>query len=174
MDTALADDSTADPTQVSIYAAQFAALPALAGPTAWLVQHHPLWAVGQAASSGPQPNLFRTNATLQAASGNQLPAAVQLVVSGHLHLFELLDFADARAPQLIAGNSGTSLDPTITVPLAGLAVADTTIHNGISSASFGYLTTERSAGGLALTLRDLDGAPRLACTIERRSATCGP
>jgi hypothetical protein len=55
---------------------------------------------------------------------------VQIVVSGHLHLFEILSFTTTRPPQLVVGNSGTALDPGISTPLSGLEIGDAIVDLG--------------------------------------------
>ena len=133
-----------------------------------------MWAIGQSWDEAGPAGLFRTNPTLEAASDNRLPAGIQLVVSGHLHTWEALTFADGRPPQLVAGNAGTSLDPPITTPLAGLAVGATTVATGITRHEWGFTTFERNDTGWLATLRDVQGAPLLACTLAGRDLACAP
>ena len=60
--------------------------------------------------------MFMINDTLEAASGNVLANAINLVISGHIHFFELLNFVENRQPQLIVGMSGTEVDSLVTTP----------------------------------------------------------
>src|SRR5262249_36006580 len=118
LDSSAASDTSVNPQQVAIYREQFDRLRALAGPNAFLLTHRPVWGFGHLGEMNGMETLFRDNPTLQAGSENVLPASVELVLSGHIHLFELLSF-DAtaeflRPPQLIVGDSGTELDPAIT------------------------------------------------------------
>jgi hypothetical protein len=172
LDSAEANDFTARPEQVAIYRAQFARVAELAGPNTWLVHHRPLWAIGQDPREAGPAGLYRTNPTLQAASDNRLPAGIQLVLSGHIHIWEALTFADGRPPQIVAGNAGTSLDPLLTVSLAGLDVGATTVATGSARHEWGFMTLEQVDTGWLATLRDVDGVALLACTLAARDLAC--
>jgi hypothetical protein len=173
-DSSNADDFSAHPDQVAIYAPQFAALQNLAQGNAWLLTHRPMWVFGHAGIKDGVEQLFRDNPTLQAASQNVLPSSVQLVLSGHIHLLELLSFTGQRPPQLCVGNSGTLLDPAITTPLAGLEIAGATVATGIVIDRFGYLTMELSGLEWIVTARDVNGAPQRTCTLSGTHLTCLP
>ena len=174
LDSAEAHDFAARADRVAIYAAQFEAVAALAGREAWLLTHRPLWAVGHAGEEAGVERLFHTNTVLQAASQDRLPPTVLLVLSGHLHLFEALSFADARPPQWVVGNGGTLLDPRIQSTLAGVEVGGTTISSGATLDRFGYLTIEPDASGWAATLRTVHGLPAASCMLESSPLTCAP
>jgi hypothetical protein len=174
LDSAQANDFSARPDEVAVYAAQFAQVAELAGPNTWLVQHRPLWAIGQDPRNPTPEGLYRTNPTLEAASGNALPLGVQLVLSGHIHIWEALTFADGRPPQMVAGNAGTLLDPLPSGSLDGLAIAGTTVARGTARQEWGFTTLERTEGGWLATLRDVAGAPLLTCAVADRDLSCGP
>ncbi len=174
LDAANADDFAARPEQVALYRAQLARVGELAGPDTWLVLHRPLWAVGQSPRDPGPAGMFRTNPTLQAASDNRLPAGIQVVLSGHIHLWEALTFADGRPPQMVTGNAGTSLDPALTAALAGVDVGGTTVAAGEARREWGFTAFERADAGWLVTLRDVDGAVLLACTLAGRDLACSP
>jgi hypothetical protein len=113
------------------------------------------------------------NATLQAASANSLAPFITLVLTGHLHLLETLSFATGRPPQLIVGNGGTALDPTITLPLVGTEIAGATVAEGMALDRFGFMTLERSERGWLGTVRDVDGSAIAGCTITDDRISCG-
>ena len=69
------------------------------------------------------------------ASDGKLPKEIDLALSGHMHIFELLSFADRRAPQFIVGTGGTLLDPKIDRRLEGVTVGGAKISYGLSTAS---------------------------------------
>ncbi|MGH2347860.1 MAG: metallophosphoesterase family protein, partial [bacterium] len=173
-DSSIANDLEAQPDQVAIYAPQFAALHNLAQGDAWLLTHRPMWSFGHAGIKDGVEELFRDNPTLQAASQNALPSHVQLVLSGHIHLLELLSFSGGRPPQFVVGNSGTLLDPTITTPLPGLEIAGATVTTGPVIGQFGFLTMERSGRDWIVTARDVNGAPQFTCTLSGAGLTCLP
>ena len=172
LDSANANDLAAPPDQVAAYTPQLAALGAMATSESWLLSHRPFWVFGHAGVQDGVEQLFRDNPTLQAASNNVLPRDVQLVLSGHLHLFELLSFSGGRPPQLVVGMSGTALDPAITTPLSGLEIAGAQVALGATLDRPGYLTAEASAHGWVVTIRDVGGAGLLTCAIEGARAAC--
>ena len=98
LDSALADDFRAVPSQVDTYRTQLGQLATLASGNSWFLTHRPPWVFGVASEEGGVQQLFRDNPTLQAASGNQLPAGVSLALSGHIHLFEGLSFRTDGRP----------------------------------------------------------------------------
>jgi Calcineurin-like phosphoesterase len=172
LDSASAPDDTAPPPIEAFYAAQFAALRTASGANSWLVTHRPLWGVGQSNRAKEGPSLFQLNATLQAASANDLPPSITLVLSGHVHLFEALSFAAGRPPQLIVGHGGTALDPAITVPFVGTEIAGATVAEGMALDGFGFTTLERSDSGWQATARDVDGTPMARCMIAGGQIAC--
>jgi hypothetical protein len=173
-DSSNADDFSAHPDQVAIYAPQFAALHNLAQGNAWLLTHRPIWIFGHAGTKDGVEQLFRDNPTLQAASQNMLPSNVQLVLSGHIHLLELLSFNGGRLPQFAVGNSGTLLDHAITTPLAGLEIASATVATGTVIDQFGFVTMAQSSRDWIVTARDVNGAPQGTCTLSGTSLVCVP
>jgi hypothetical protein len=173
MDVSDAADADPTPDSVAAYAAQFATVRTLTSGRSWLVMHKPLWALRPAAP-GPADGqeLTSLNPTLQAASNNTLPPGIELVLSGHIHLFEALDFADERPPQLVLGTGGTLLDPEIIVSLEGTALAGTTVANGLSVAHFGFTTLEWRTGILQATLHNRRGAARVVCSVISAGIHC--
>jgi hypothetical protein len=153
LDSSAASDTSVDPAQVAIYRQQFDRLRAIAGARALFVTHRPMWVFGHAGEMNGMETLFRDNPTLQAGSENLLPPGVELALSGHVHLFELLSFDPTpefpRPPQLVVGNSGTELDHPISTPLSGLEIAGATVRFGETLDRFGWVSMERDDDGLA-------------------------
>jgi len=174
LDSANADDYQAVPDEVAAYKGQFDRLAQLAVPNSWLLTHSPIWVFGHAGTRGGREQLFRDNPTLQAASQNSLPDGVNLVLSGHIHLFEALSFAGPRPAQLVVGNSGTALDPDITTQLSGLQIAEETIRDAAVMDQFGYMTIDPADAGWSAMLRDINGNPLLSCSIASGRIVCGP
>lgn len=172
LDSSAASDTSVDPVQAAVYRQQYEVIRRLAGRRAFLVTHRPMWAFGHAGEQDGQEVLFRDNPTLQAASDNALPASVEAVLSGHIHVFQLLGFDAARPPQLVVGNSGTELDPVVTTPLAGLEIAGATVATGNTLAEFGFTTLEAAGDGWLLTWRDMDGERLGACTLAGTEVRC--
>jgi Calcineurin-like phosphoesterase len=174
LDSANADDYVPVPDEVSTYKGQFDLLSSLATPGSWLLTHRPVWVFGHDGEKDGVEQLFRDNPTLQAAAPNGLPDGIDVVISGHIHLFESLAFSAMRPSQLVVGNGGTALDPNIQTPLTGLTIDGATVMGGSVVDKFGYMTLERSNGAWAGTLRDVDGNPLLVCAITPDSLQCAP
>jgi Calcineurin-like phosphoesterase len=146
------------------YAAEFARL--TPKPGTWLLSHRPIWAIGQK---------FKLNQTLEqavAASGGRLPHGIELVLSGHLHIFELLSFIDERPPQLVVGSGGTELDKKINRALDGTAIGDATVRHGRSEHRFGFLMITPQPGGSTATFFSPEGKPRFKCALTSTSVRC--
>jgi hypothetical protein len=62
------------------------------------------------------------NETLEkalAACGGALPHGIDLVLSGHIDLWEAIGFADKRPAEFVLGSGGTDLGYAIKGPLTG-------------------------------------------------------
>lgn len=165
LDSAEADDANAAPDQVAIYAAQFDRIGHIAGQNSWLILHRPLWGIRGEANA---------NVTLQAASNNALPPGVGLVLSGHTHIFETYSFSPARAPQLVVGNSGSSLSAPPKDPLS-MKVGDAAIINSKILPGFGFTTMDYNADGTWTAIgRDTKGNPLTTCAVRSTSIDCRP
>lgn len=168
LDSASADDNDAPQQQVEIYTDQIAQLNELANDNSWIVTHRPIWGIGEFDNE-----LFRINLTLQASTDNSLKTGINLVLSGHIHLFEILSFEGGRSPQFIVGNSGTELDSPITVPLDGLEIAGAIINQGVSFDDFGFVTMENVDNSWRVSVRDVNGKEIIPCEIVGNFANCG-
>jgi hypothetical protein len=179
LDSAAADDYVLQPAQVDQYRrdltalVEAAALNQRARDSAWLLTHDPLWVFGHAGVENGTEQLFTDNANLQAAARGLLPEGLQLVLSGHIHLFEALDFGGPRPGQLVVGMSGTALDPPLTTPLTGLAIDGITVAQGsVLTQQFGYVTMERDGDGWQTAVRDVSGGVIRTCRAEHRRLLC--
>jgi len=167
LDSSAAKDNSAPSDLVEVYTDQIAELEQEAGKNAWLVTHHPLWGIGE-----DDGELFMINETLQASTDNTLAPGVNLVLSGHIHFFEFLNFVDGRAPQFVIGNSGTEMDPPVTQPLAGTEIGGTAVEEGVTVSEFGFALMELSGNVWNVSMRDVDGNEFASCTIEGNFASC--
>ena len=81
----------------------------------WLQTHRPVWGVNSldaVGSCGPQSvdKYCYINQTLQAANAKSLLSEkLDLVISGHMHRFQVVNFSKGHPQQLIVGNSGVKL-----------------------------------------------------------------
>lgn len=175
LDTASASDTALDDKTVATYQKDFEAIKAMAdaGRPLWLATHRPIWA----AITGPLGVPIGGNINLiQAAGDLSAFKAIALMLAGHIHTFEAINYDGKVPPQIVDGNGGDNLDVT---PLnlrgtifqghSGVAVKD-----GLSVGGFGFLTMTRVAGsdGWSIQLYDSAGAPGLQCQFEMGRVFC--
>jgi hypothetical protein len=84
--------------------------PLATGPT-WLASHRPLWGLRPIVADGSQVEAL--NVTVQHALPPP-PPAIDLILTGHIHLGEVLSFTGTRPPHVIIGTGGTRLLPQVT------------------------------------------------------------
>ncbi|MBV8755252.1 MAG: metallophosphoesterase [Hyphomicrobiales bacterium] len=158
------------------YAAQFAAMKPSAGT--WLVTHRPIWGFTNSKDKNSgQRKLGIRNMTLQAALAQwngRPPQGIDLVLSGHIHLWEALSFADGRSPQFVLGDGSTELAHKITEDLEGQPIGGTTVAAASTKHDFGYTIFEPSQQGKHwdATFYDTAGTANLTCKVEPTKATC--
>lgn len=177
MDSASACGEKSERNDIDEYRQEFVRLAQhVANGTAeqtWLVSHRSLWGLLQTSPLGSTV----LNYTLQQASGNHVPPAISLLLSGHEHLFQSLTFANpAVPPSLLIGTGGAELDNPaklpalvegVPVPPDGPTIAvATTVHD------HGYLLVELTAGGWTATFYDLHDQPLAHCYSTASSALC--
>lgn len=172
MDSAKAEDGQVKADQVKTYIPQFKTLANLATKNSWLMIHRPMWAFAEALPLGKSALVFPLNLTLQSASANALPLAVQLVLSGHVHLFERVSFTSRRPSQFVVGNSGTRLDSDFTTSLSGLVIGGEPVASDTVLGEFGYTTIEASSQGWIVTPRTVNGLPQTTCKVRDWQVIC--
>ena len=160
-DDANAPDTDIDEKSVPTYAAELQGLANDPAPV-WFVAHRPIWA----AISGPLNLPIGGNATLIAAAGKDLiPANVALMLSGHIHSFEAINYDGKVPPQIVAGNGGDNLDITpvnlknaVFQGHSGVGVKD-----GLSVGGFGFLMMTRREKDWTIDLYDAEGNGKGQC-----------
>jgi predicted phosphodiesterase len=167
LDTSAVTNARAE-EQVSAYAAQISSIDVT---HAWLVDHHPFW-LFVPSNRGGAP--VATNATLQDAWQRAAPSGFDLVVSGHVHLFQVLNFDGTRPPQIVAGNSGTLLSIPVDRSIDGLAISGTMVTASETKQTWGYTLFRRTKAGWDLSLRTPDDKAVVACSVRGRQARCQP
>jgi hypothetical protein len=136
---------------------------------AWLMTHRPMNAMRRALGSGPDAV---ENRIQQAAIGDELPPGVRMVVSGHNHFFQALDFAGVRPAQLVVGTGGDKLVPIPREALVGKEVNGARVVNAAARYGYGYMVWDRSDLGWDGTLFDENGKLAQRCHLVERSLTC--
>lgn len=142
--------------------------------------HYPIFGVAIKDNGGRNDIVAGNPAIAQAFAPhdpNIVPAGVDVLLAGHVHLWEQVDFGGAQPSQFIAGFSGTQED---TVPLPK------SLPEGMSPAPhapvrhfdriidrFGYMTLERTGKqSWSATVYGLKGGVMRNCTIEGRKSEC--
>jgi predicted phosphodiesterase len=166
MDTAAAGDQQTSDDLNAAYSAQLDQLRSLTQPGDWLLTHKPI--VGGVLRLSPKGVVDAgaretavDNATFRAVSDNRVPDGIDVVLSGHIHLAEAIlpDDAARRPLQVIAGNSGTKLDPGLTGAYTGQALGDPEIDLGLVGAEFGWTSLDLKSDRVTLTSHATDGPP---------------
>jgi Calcineurin-like phosphoesterase len=168
LDSSAAPDECPSGCDTGWYVDQFAAMkPA---PGTWLITHKPIW--GFTNSKGV---LGTRNKTLQAALNNGgPPAGIDLVLSGHIHLWEALSFDHERPPQFVLGSGSTKLAHEITEDLLGQPIGGATVTAAATDHQFGYTIFEppQGSGHWDATYYDTDGKKNISCNVDPTKATC--
>jgi hypothetical protein len=95
-------------------------------------------------------------------------------LAGHIHLWEVLSFADQRSPQFVLGNSGTLLAHKIKQPLIGQQIQNATISFGRSEHEWGYTLFRRGADetNSTATYYGINGDPKFSCRVSATAVSC--
>jgi hypothetical protein len=168
LDSSYAPDPTVDPRLLPIYQPEFASLAKLDAPV-WLVTHRPLFGVVRELDSG---RALGGNATLVAALGGDLAPSVELLLAGHIHILEVMNFAGPTPPQLVAGFSGDMLDKEAPASLDGLKTGGRTIAQGFSLGGFGFVLLERGSAGWEAAIHDAAGKLLRRCRLADHRLDC--
>jgi len=115
--------------------------------------------------------------TLQAALtqwNGKPPDGIDLVLSGHIHLWEGLSFADGRSPQFVLGSGSTDLAHAIKQKLKGQKIGGTKVAYGSTSHAWGYTIFQPSKSGKHwnAVYYDTGGEQQFACKVEGASLSC--
>jgi hypothetical protein len=173
-----------DDPRIARYGDTWRKVAALAGRARYniAVDHHPLYAFGatEDAKTGAV-TLFGGDAGLTQVFGaldpRLLPASVDVLLSGHVHLWEQTSFATDHPTQFVAGFAGTAEDivPLPKTPPAGRTPAPGAVLEAMSSwiDGFGFMTMERTGPDTwNVVVHDRDGKPRNTCTVQGRHSRC--
>ena len=163
LDTSQVVVDSLDEKQVSAYTAQ---LSGLYVENAWLVAHHPFWGF----RSGVKGEAYSpVSAPLQEAWYRASPKGINLILSGHVHLFELMAFDHGHPTQVVAGGGGTDLAQPIPVSLDGITVRGSTIIGSQSMRQFGYTVLEKHGSSWRLTLKNERQNELFGCSLFESS-----
>jgi hypothetical protein len=172
-DDSNASDTTNDPTIVAGYKADFDALATIAPKPQWLLTHRPIWA----AVKGPLGIPVGGNIVMISAAGDLSAFAnVELMLAGHIHSFEAINYKAKVPPQIVAGHGGDNLDPTPS-DLSGTTFqghSGVRVADGLSVGGFGFLLMAKNASGWTIDLYKVDGTTEGQCQFAAGRIDCKP
>ena len=163
------------------YHAQFVRAFALGARRAntFFMVHHPVLAFAPNPSQPESP--YSGNAGLQSVLQALEPVAlfppdVKALLSGHVHLFEVVSFSTPHPSQFVSGIGGDWIDTPLPLPLAAnVTPAPAAVVSVIVATNrFGFMTMQRDGSRWTMTARDIDGKPMTTCTLNERRADCAP
>lgn len=168
MDAAAAPDTSADERLVPLLRGEIASLAGLARGPSWLLMHRPIRGIVRFL-----PGMVGGgNRTLLAASADGLPTGVELMLAGHIHAFEAINYATGSPPQLVVGNGGDRLDAA-PADLAGITVGGLVVKDGLTLPGFGFvMMTREVGGGWKIAAYDAAGGLLRRCTFADRRIAC--
>lgn len=168
LDVTRAEDRAVDDAISSLLKAQFAALAATPGPL-WIAMHKPVYGATRVKDGIVEGD----NKTLVEAARGAMPQNVEAVLSGHLHVFQAMSYAQDFPAQIIAGTGGDMLDALAPQRIDGLAIGDRTVEKGVGVPNkFGYAMLERQGDGWLLQDFDAHGALLARCRLIGRKLSC--
>lgn len=157
LDSAAIGDTKTTPELNDEFASQFLELRNMAEPGDWLLTHKPIAGGILDLGNGEQ---FVTYATIKAVADGRVPDDLAVVISGHIHLGQVLVFEEGTdyPLQIVVGNSGTSLDKGETGTYSGeiLGAADIVDHATVMK-DFGWLNLKLDGDRFTATFIDLEG-----------------
>lgn len=103
-----------------------------------------------------------------------LPAEVEVVLTSHVHVGEILSFLGDRPPELTIGNGGTKLLPTVDRGLIRTVIDGELVRHAtmIESVHGFFGLTPRRRGGWQARALDVYGDTVASCRIKNRQARC--
>jgi hypothetical protein len=140
----------------------------------WIITHRPVWGLVPVARVGPTvPFEVGLNFAEQDAVRGRALGGVQMVVSGHVHHFQALDFGPARPAQLVVGTGGDIGEKadlarvyTERRPIDGLDA------NVFSFSRYGYYLMEKDGEDWVGTFHDATDSVRARCRLHERRLAC--
>jgi hypothetical protein len=172
LDSSATVEDSLDPKQIAEYAAE---LRSVNVEHAWLVDHHPFWGLKPGDRKGDVRPL---SAPLEAAWEQASPSGIEMVLSGHIHMFAVIPFDSGRPMQVISGDGGTQLSDPIPASVDGTVIQGTAVKGSQTRIDFGFTWLKKSPGkfkddGWDLTLRSTAGTAMVHCAILNGHAACG-
>ena len=145
-------------------------------PHSIFVNHHPALAFGGSASGKAKPGTQGLISVLAAHDPTRLyPPGIDLVVNGHVHMFQALDFSSGQPATVLTGNGGSAMEGYVNpesafqTPVAPGAV----LSHFETQPGFGFATLDLVTDSWELKEWSPTGQLLRRCTIALQSLRCG-
>ena len=147
------------------------------------MNHHPILAFApnpRTQPTGLYPGNESLQSVLQPINAELLfPKNVDALLSGHVHLFEMVSYATPQPAQIVSGNGGSWADVPLPrdLPPGATPAPGAVIESIVTTNRHGYLTLERDAagtGGWRIQARDREGRLITTCSLRDRKTRCAP
>jgi hypothetical protein len=104
------------------------------------------------------------------------PTSIKALLSGHVHLFEVVSFSTPHPPQFVSGIGGDWVDTPLLLPLATdqTPAPGAIVSSIVATNRFGFMTMQRDGARWTMTARDVNGHPMTTCTLAGRRVDCVP
>jgi predicted phosphodiesterase len=135
---------------------------------AWMLSHRPVNALRYGGKDG-----FVSDSDIEQNAIAPWPAAIRMIVSGHIHIFETLSYGGDRPPQLVVGTGGDNLEDFPPQRIKGVDVNDARVKSGLMFTRFGYMVWDKGDTGWTGGFYDDDGRKLANCTLKSRNLACG-
>ncbi len=149
---------------------------ARAKPHSIFVNHHPALAFGGNASGAAKPGTQGLISVLAAHDSSRLyPPGIDLVVNGHVHMFQALDFSSGQPAVLLTGNGGSAMEGHVD-PASAFT---TTVAPGVvlshfeTQPGFGFATLDLVGDAWELKEWSPTGDLLRRCAIDAQRLRCG-
>jgi hypothetical protein len=110
--------------------------------------------------------------TLAEAWERAAPQGIDLILSGHVHLFELFSYDHGRPTQLVAGDGGTNLAMALVGSMPRSAGPGVSVLARESQRQFGYTVFTRHGKTWNLKLKNRVRNVLVNCEIASGRASC--
>jgi hypothetical protein len=168
LDVTRAEDRSVDTATAPFFREQFSALGALPSPV-WVAMHKGVYGSVRFKNGVNEGHNF----TLGEAARGAMPQSVSALISGHLHVFQALGFAEDVPAQIISGAAGDALDSGAPEDLVGRKLGDATVEKGLGvSTLFGFTMMERGANDWLVSHYDAHERLLARCRLSGRKVAC--
>jgi len=112
------------------------------------------------------------NSTMMAAvDSTGIASNIALLLAGHIHTFEAINYEKGAPPQILAGEGGDLLDPA-PADLGGQSIGAMKIASGLSLPGYGFLLFTHAGNIWTIDVRAADGSHERTCQFASRRIVC--